>query len=762
MTEAAIGGYFALSQDDGTGMPWLDAAIRYRSARSALAAILKLVPAEHIWAPFYICSAVDEALTASGKKISRYKLSPKWGVPEIKILQDDWLLCVDYFGLCFEEVRYAQNRYGKHRVLVDASQSLFFRAGRDETVVYSPRKFVGIPDGGLAITPFPLPAPAPASEEESINRCIHLRLRAEGRVEEGYRYFKFAEASLEGCEPVAMSTFTSQLLASVDAGRIANQREENYRFLERELGARGFDVPELPGGAVPLCCPCYCDDAPVWRNKLEEQRIYTPTYWPDVNIPHDDAMALRLRDATLFLPCDQRFTPNDLTRVVKVLERAKTTPIASSRVRPSEPPHEKSRILVFPCGSEPAGEIHNALRYSIHVELIGASSIDDHGRFRFARYYADLPNIADPDFFSRFNRLIREQRIDMVFPTHDTVCELLARRSSELSCAVINGDPETTRIARSKRLTLRCFAGEPWIPDEYASPEDVVEWPAIVKPDKGQGGQGVVLVTNADEAAKAIAKTDSALLVEYLPGEEISVDCFTDRHEKLVWVGPRTRERIRAGISMRCRVLEIDTATRSIATAINCKLKLRGPWFFQLKRDRRGNWKLLEFSCRVAGAMVTHRAHGVNLPLLAVLDQQGRSVIAMPNTAVNLIDRAIETKAWLDFDFDEVFVDFDDTLVIDGRTVPVVLAFLYTMLGQGKRLTLITRHAGDLKASLAQARIASNLFDCIVHLKDGQCKSDFVTARSIFVDNHFPEREKVARKCGVPVFDIDALEFFLR
>ena len=47
------------------------------------------------------------------------------------------------------------------------------------------------------------------------------------------------------------------------------------------------------------------------------------------------------------------------------------------------------RILVFPCGSEIALEIYRSLKYSIHFELVGASSIDDHGKFVYKEYIGD-------------------------------------------------------------------------------------------------------------------------------------------------------------------------------------------------------------------------------------------------------------------------------------------------------------------------------------------------------------------------------------
>lgn len=52
-------------------------------------------------------------------------------------------------------------------------------------------------------------------------------------------------------------------------------------------------------------------------------------------------------------------------------------------------------ILVFPCGSEIALELHRSLKFSRHITLFGANSVDDHGKFVFENYIGGLP------FFSR-------------------------------------------------------------------------------------------------------------------------------------------------------------------------------------------------------------------------------------------------------------------------------------------------------------------------------------------------------------------------
>ena len=420
----------------------------------------------------------------------------------------------------------------------------------------------------------------------------------------------------------------------------------------------------------------------------------------------------------------------------------------------------RTRVLVFPCGAENALEIHQALRYSVNVELYGSSSVEDHGQYTFDRYTGDLPRIQEAGFDDAFAALIARHSIDVVFPTHDSVAEYLAPRAAAMRFFLVNGDPETARVTRRKSMTYSLFADRPWVPQVYLSMSDVKAWPALVKPDTGQGGQNVAVVADEFQAREALDRVSEPLLVEYLPGAELTVDCFTDRHGDVLYIGARTRERVKAGISMRSANVPNDAAIEGIAADINSRLRLRGPWFFQLKGDRAGSWKLLEISCRVAGTMVAQRARGVNLPLMAVHDYLGRDLIVLPETRVRRIDRRIATRATLDFDFDTVYVDLDDTLIIDGHAVPQVMAFLYASVRKGRRLVLITRHAADVGATLERARIAASLFDRIVHVTDGSCKSLHVTPRSIFVDNHFPERLAVARRHGVPVLDVDMLELF--
>ncbi len=415
------------------------------------------------------------------------------------------------------------------------------------------------------------------------------------------------------------------------------------------------------------------------------------------------------------------------------------------------------KVLVLPCGSEVGLEIAEALGRSLHVELYGASSRDDHGRMSFTRY-AELPNISDTQFDARFTELLVRWGIDLVFATHDSVMAYLAPRLPAWGVHLVNGDPHSAQTARSKLATYAQLAGEPWLPRLFGSLDEVEAWPVLLKPDQGQGGQGVTLASDRAAAEAALAVLEQPLICEYLPGEELTVDCFSDRRGRLLYVGPRSRERIMGGIATRSRRLLISDEIRQIAATIHQRLKLRGPWFFQLKRDAAGQFKLLEVSCRLSSGSVVQRAAGVNLPLMAVQDYMERDLTVLAEPRMTLVERRLVSHAELTHDFDTAYLDFDDTLVCAGHANPHAMRFAYRLVEMGKRLILLTRHEGDLRAALAEARITESLFDRIIHLRAGEAKSSVIEGAAIFVDNHFPERMDVARNCGIPVFDVDALE----
>ena len=283
----------------------------------------------------------------------------------------------------------------------------------------------------------------------------------------------------------------------------------------------------------------------------------------------------------------------------------------------------------------------------------------------------------------------------------------------------------------------------------------------IIKPAEGQGSQGfMILKSRAELEYELSQRSEPQVICEYLPGEEYTIDCFTDRHGEVRYASCRNRHRIKNGISVNSTLMPPDERIREIAGVINRKIPMRGVWFFQLKRNAAGEYRLLECATRVAGTMCLERAVGVNLPLLTVFDALGYDVSVSPQLATATVDRALYNVFTLDLDYDEVYVDYDDTLIVKDRVNFTVLRFIYQCVARKIRVTLLTRHETDVREDMQAFRIFPGLFDEIVCIPRSERKIDHVrpSAKALFIDDSFAERDAMVRAFGVTALGVDAVE----
>ncbi len=417
-------------------------------------------------------------------------------------------------------------------------------------------------------------------------------------------------------------------------------------------------------------------------------------------------------------------------------------------------------ILVFPCGSEIGLEIARAFEGIKHVQLIGGSSVEDHGKFVFQKYIDNIPNVNAPDFLEAITTLIHEYDIDYIFPAHDDVVVTLAKVQHKLSCRIIASPSHTAILSRSKVMTYKFFKSIIRVPTVYSEEDlhDEILYPLFLKPDIGQGSKGTYRVNNREEATFYLAKDPTLMILEYLPGDEYTVDCFSDTNGTLQFSGARQRKRISNGISVNTRPVD-DPEIKIIANKINDQIFFRGTWFFQLKRNRNNKLTLLEISPRIAGSMALYRMQGVNLPLLSYYCQKGIPAEILQNSFYVEMDRALNNRYLIDISYDHVYIDFDDCVIINNRINELVIKFLFQCLNEGKRIYLLTRHRGNIYDTLADYRI-EQIFDQIIHIKDRkEKKSDYIRhQRAIFIDDSHLERRDVAMTLSIPVFSVDSLE----
>lgn len=423
----------------------------------------------------------------------------------------------------------------------------------------------------------------------------------------------------------------------------------------------------------------------------------------------------------------------------------------------------KKNVLVFPCGSEIALEIYRSLKHSSHFNVIGANSVDDHGKFVFENYIGGISFVNDPHFIADIKVVIKQYSIDIVYPAMDSVISKLKLNENDLGAIVISSPVETTQICLSKELTYNKLKHIICTPKVFIK-EDILNYPVFVKPKIGYGSRGAKKISDYQALLLHLKDFPNSIISEFLEGEEYTVDCFTDIDGNLRFCGPRVRNRITNGISVNTvPVIENKKDFLDIAQKINKTLEFRGAWFFQLKRNSNNQLVLLEIASRLGGSSSLYRNKGINFAQLSIFDALGTKIDILENNYNIELDRALDNKYKLDISYNEVFIDFDDCIIIDKVSFNInIMNFIFQCINQNKKITILSRHSGNLVERLIELKIYG-LFNRIIKIEKIEKKSDYIDNKnSIFIDDSFTERKDVFNNLNIPVFSVDMVECLIK
>lgn len=313
-----MGGFFGLELPEYNNFPLVesDFCAFTNSGRTALACILDNLPRpRRIYIPRYICHTLAEPLADFNTETygCRSDLSPI--LPD-DAQQEDIIILVDYFGLTARHIIDASAQF-PGRIIVDATTALFRESGEQFPTFYSPRKFVGVPDGGVARAPFPL-VRRPEEATPSSAAALHLLQRIEGGVLSAVAAAQQAEDALCGTR-LAMSPLTRRLLRSINFQTVSQKRLSNYRTLHRSLASLNrLKLPEHPDSA-PMYYPFVCG-IPGMRDDLIDAGVALPLFWEEVidTTPAHSAEN-NLARTLLPLPIDQRYDENDMQKLLRLI-----------------------------------------------------------------------------------------------------------------------------------------------------------------------------------------------------------------------------------------------------------------------------------------------------------------------------------------------------------------------------------------------------------------------------------------------------------
>ncbi len=337
-TPGLIGGVFGLEEGPDGAAAWPSflkgSELLLLNGRSGISLVIRLLSPTRVWMPSYLCEAMLKAVDPKG--VAFFAVDQDLCVSSTEWLDElrpgDLVVLIDYFGFPCDERCATRARERGAWVLEDACQALLSDGvGRcSDFVLFSPRKFLGIPDGGilrvngkLDLAGVELERPPAAWWLKSFRASLLRReFDAHGGSRRWFELFQEAEAEAP-CGAYAISELSEMLLKhAVNSAAIARRRIENYQYLADSLADMAL-FKALPPGVVPLGFPIRTNNRERVRQHLFDCEIYPALPWPLPGmVPEQFGDSHRLAAEIMTLPCDQRYARADMNRMAQAVWRA--------------------------------------------------------------------------------------------------------------------------------------------------------------------------------------------------------------------------------------------------------------------------------------------------------------------------------------------------------------------------------------------------------------------------------------------------------
>lgn len=309
-----IGGYFELERF--FGKEYHEKALGLNSGRNALLYLLKARKIKKLYIPYFLCDSVSNLCRNYGFEFHFYSIARDF-LPVFPAApgRDEYLYVVNFYGqISNEMVLRMKQKYGN--IIFDNIHAFFQKPVTGVDTIYSCRKFFGVPDGAYLATDAVLEEKL--KQDVSSHRMRHILGRFEGFASDYYQDFKSNDHSFGQLPLMEMSALTRNLLRAVDYETVRKKRNENYAYLETALGTRNpLKLRTLYG---PYAYPFYHKNGMALKQALAAEKIYVATLWPNV-LEYEGTLEKDYAENILPLPCDQRYTQEDMERIIDVIGR---------------------------------------------------------------------------------------------------------------------------------------------------------------------------------------------------------------------------------------------------------------------------------------------------------------------------------------------------------------------------------------------------------------------------------------------------------
>lgn len=313
-----------------------------------------------------------------------------------------------------------------------------------------------------------------------------------------------------------------------------------------------------------------------------------------------------------------------------------------------------------------------------NIHLVGADMSKDDTILLMCDAAYQVPRGTDPSYVDVLLDICKKEKIDILLPIMSVELEVLSKnkeRFSAIGTKVSVSEYNALSIANNKRK-LFDYMSEHNLPcaryyrvnscDELRDYAKILGYPekkVCVKATEGSGSRGFRILSedmsgfqtflnekptaatvSLAEMVNILAESDTfpeLLVMEYLPGDEYSVDLLVDRG-KVVVSCCRKSLRMENSIMLEA-IIEDNPAVNDLCARVSESLGLDGNIGFDIRERSDGTPVIMECNPRITAGIPYFALAGINLPYLCVKKIMGEEL-----PRVNLEYGKIIRRRWME------------------------------------------------------------------------------------------------------------------
>lgn len=320
-------------------------------------------------------------------------------------------------------------------------------------------------------------------------------------------------------------------------------------------------------------------------------------------------------------------------------------------------------ILFSACGSQVAPGMIDCIKNNgeRNVRIVGIDMNYDPSVLQYVDTFYQVPAANTFNYTDVVLNICMKEKVDIYFPNISAEVETLARRKEDfqsLGILLSVSNSDAVSVSNNKLITYQKLkaAGIP-VPQFYPvhTVEDFIEGckvmgfphkPVCLKIANGSGSRGVRIIDATQSRYQIFVKKkpnsfytsyedmlsilqepnylDEMMLVEYMPGNEYTVDLLADKGNVLYEVG---RENTVSMMSIAQEsILTYDKHAYQVCKDVVSLLDMDGNIGFDFMRNSENKAVLMDINPRLTATVSLIAAGGVNLPYLRIKQLLGEEL----------------------------------------------------------------------------------------------------------------------------------------